>query len=157
MNNDNLEILGTEELIKKFTELTGREQTKAKNTALKKGSDILVKAARQSLRTVTKGYNRPNWWNGKTLESGIKYSKPSKDSDTAKVHILADFRLKFWELGTQLRRTKAGASRGVHKRHSFSNPLYRLRCQKLRTLWVGYFLSLLIRYGIRSNGEFRIR
>lgn len=94
MNNDNLELTGAEELIKKFTELTGREQTKAKNTALKKGSDILVKAARQSLRTVTKGYNRPNWWNGKTLESGIKYSR-QKDSDTAKVHIMGDFRLKF--------------------------------------------------------------
>ena len=59
MNNDNLELTGAEELVKKFTELTGREQTKAKNTALKKGSDILVKAARQSLRTVTKGYNIP--------------------------------------------------------------------------------------------------
>lgn len=121
MNNDNLELTGVDELVKKFTELTGREQTKAKNTALKKASDILVKAARQSLRTVTKGYNRPNWWNGKTLESGIKYSR-QKDSDTAKVHIMADFRLKFWELGTQLRRTKAGASRGVHKRHSFFQP-----------------------------------
>ena len=95
MNNDNLELTGVDELVKKFTELTGREQTKAKNTALKKGSDILVKAARQSLRTVTKGYNSPNWWNGRTLESGIKYSKPSRDSDTAKVHIMADFRLKF--------------------------------------------------------------
>ena len=42
MNNDNLELSGAEELIKKFTELTGREQTKAKNTALKKGSDILL-------------------------------------------------------------------------------------------------------------------
>lgn len=122
MINDNLELTGAQKLVKKFTELTGREQTKAKNTALRKGSDILVKAARQSLRTVTKGYNHPNYWNGKTLESGIKYSKPSKDSDTAKVHILGDFRLKFFELGTQLRRTKAGASRGVHKRHSFFQP-----------------------------------
>lgn len=121
MNNDNLELTGAEELVKRFSELTGREQTKAKNTALKKASDILVKAARQSLRTVTKGYNHPNYWNGKTLESGIKYSR-QKDSDTAKVHIMADFRLKFWELGTQLRRTKAGASRGVHKRHSFFQP-----------------------------------
>lgn len=121
MNNDNLELTGAEELVKKFTELTGREQIRAKNTALRKGSDILLKAARQSLRTVTKGYNHPNWWNGKTLESGIKYSR-QKDSDTAKVHILGDFRLKFWELGTQLRRTKAGASRGVHKRHSFFQP-----------------------------------
>lgn len=131
MNNDNLELTGAEELVKKFTELTGREQTKAKNTALKKGSDILVKAARQSLRQVTKGYNRPNWWNGKTLESGIKYSKPSRDSDTAKVHIMADFRLKFWELGTQLRRTKAGASRGVHKRHSFFQPTVQAKMSEV--------------------------
>ena len=122
MNNDNLEITGAEELVKKFTELTGREQTKAKNTTLKKASDLIVKAARQNLRTVTKGYNHPNYWNGKTLESGIKYSKPSKDSDTAKVHILGDFRLKFFELGTQFRKTKAGASRGVHKKHSFFQP-----------------------------------
>lgn len=130
MNNDNLELTGAEELVKKFTELTGREQTKAKNTALKKGSDILVKAARQSLRQVTKGYNRPNWWNGKTLESGIKYSR-QKDSDTAKVHILGDFRLKFFELGTQLRRTKAGASRGVHKRHSFFQPTVQAKMSEV--------------------------
>jgi len=130
MNNDNLELLGTEELVKKFTELTGREQIRAKNTTLKKASDILVKAARQSLRTVTKGYNRPNWWNGKTLESGIKYSR-QKDSDVAKVHILGDFRLKFFELGTQLRRTKAGASRGVHKRHSFFQPTVQAKMSEV--------------------------
>nr|DAJ67112.1 MAG TPA: hypothetical protein [Caudoviricetes sp.] len=55
MNNGNLELTGVDELVKKFTELTGREQTKAKNIALKKGSDILVKAARQSLRTGYQG------------------------------------------------------------------------------------------------------
>lgn len=132
MNNDNLELTGAEELVKKFTELTGREQTKAKNTALRKGSDILVKAARQSLRTVTKGYNHPNYWNGKTLESGIKYSR-QRDSDTAKVHILGDFRLKFFELGTQLRRTKAGASRGVHKRHSFFQPTVNSKMSEIES------------------------
>ena len=130
MNNDNLELTGVDELVKKFTELTGREQIRAKNTTLKKASDTLVKAARQSLRTVTKGYNRPNWWNGKTLESGIKYSR-QRDSDTAKVHILGDFRLKFFELGTQLRRTKAGASRGVHKRHSFFQPTVQAKMSEV--------------------------
>lgn len=35
MNNDNLELTGAEELRKKFTELTGREQTKAKKHCTK--------------------------------------------------------------------------------------------------------------------------
>lgn len=133
MSNENLEITGVDELVKKFSNLSGREQIKARNDALKKGSDILVKAAKQSLRQVTKSYNRPNWWNGKTLEQGIKYSKPKKDSDTAKVHIMADFRLKFWELGTQLRRTKAGASRGVHKKHSFFQPTVNSKMSEIES------------------------
>lgn len=139
MSNENLEITGVDELVKKFSNLTGREQIKAKNNALKKGSDILVKAAKQSLRRVTKSYNRPNWWNGKTLEQGIKYCKPSKDSDTAKVHIMADFRLKFWELGTQLRRTKQGYSRGVHKKHSFFQPTVNSKMSEIVDSMVSYF------------------
>lgn len=131
MNNDNLELTGAEELVKKFTELTGREQIKAKNTALKKASDILVKAARESLRSVTKKASSHNWWNGKTLESGIKYSRPSGDSDSAKVHIMGDFRLKFWELGTQIRRTKSGASRGVFKKHSFFQPALQAKMSEV--------------------------
>ena len=48
----------------------------------------------------------------KTLGSGIKL-KVDKKATEAKVHIMGDFRLKFFELGTTTRRLrKNGANRG---------------------------------------------
>lgn len=113
-----ISINGIEELTEKFAALTGKEQKKAKNTALKKAAQIIVKAAKQSLSTVTKHNRTPNYWNGKTLESGIKVGKIKDDSDL-KVHIMGDFRLKFFQAGTQLRKNKKGANRGAMKRTNF--------------------------------------
>ena len=118
MSNDTISLEGIEALTEKFAALTGKEQKKAKNTALKKAAQIIVKSAKQSLSTVTKHNRTPNYWNGKTLESGIKVGKIKDDSDL-KVHIMGDFRLKFFQAGTQLRKNKKGANRGAVKRTNF--------------------------------------
>lgn len=118
MSNDTISLEGIEALTEKFSQLNGKEQKKAKNTALKKAAQIIVKAAKQSLSTVTKHNRTPNYWNGKTLESGIKVGKIKDDSDL-KVHIMGDFRLKFFQSGTQLRKNKKGAVRGAMKRTNF--------------------------------------
>lgn len=118
MSNDTISLEGIEALTEKFSQLNGKEQKKAKNTALKKAAQIIVKAAKQSLSTVTKHNRTPNYWNGKTLESGIKVGKIKDDSDL-KVHIMGDFRLKFFQAGTQLRKNKKGANRGAMKRTNF--------------------------------------
>lgn len=118
MSNDTISLEGIEALTEKFAQLNGKEQKNAKNTALKKAAQIIVKAAKQSLSTVTKHNRTPNYWNGKTLESGIKVGKIKDDSDL-KVHIMGDFRLKFFQAGTQLRKTRVGAVRGAMKRTNF--------------------------------------
>ncbi len=91
-------------------------------TALKKGGQKLTSLTKQSLRSsLGTGARTPNRWNGKTMESGIKL-KADKDYCEVSVSILGDFRLKFFEKGTQLRRTRrTGANRGQIR------PLYFFR------------------------------
>ena len=79
-------------------------------TALKAGGDKLAGNTKMQLRSkLGTGATTPNRWNGKTMESGIKY-KADKDYCEVSVSIMGDFRLKFFEKGTkiiQTRRTKA--------------------------------------------------
>lgn len=114
-----ISINGIEELTEKFAALTGKEQKKAKNSALKKSAQVIVKAAKSNLRQVTKKAKSPNYWNGKSLESGIKVSKIRDNTDELKVHIFGDFRLKFFQSGTVIRKNKIGANRGAMKRTNF--------------------------------------
>lgn len=66
---------------------------------------------------IVKNPNARNRWNGKTFSSGIK-SKVNKEATEGKVHIMGDFRLKFFEMGTKTRykkRTKGRPSTGSIK------------------------------------------
>ena len=88
-------------------------QDKKYRNALRKAGRILQKETKTQLRSVVgKTINHKNRWDGKTLGSGIKL-KVDKKATEAKVHIMGDFRLKFFELGTTTRRLrKNGANRG---------------------------------------------
>ena len=94
----------TRSVLEMFAELDSRRQKQAHRSALRRGVNILVKEARKSLRTAVRKPNSKNWWNGKTLQSGIK-SSINKEVTEGKVHIMGDFRLKFFEMGTKRRRT----------------------------------------------------
>ena len=94
----------TRSVLKMFAELDSKRQKQAHRSALRRGVNILVKEARKSLRTAVRKPNSKNWWNGKTLQSGIK-SSINKEVTEGKVHIMGDFRLKFFEMGTKRRRT----------------------------------------------------
>ena len=98
-----------EKVLLMFSELDSKRQKKAHRNALRKGTNILVREARKSLKTAVKKSNSKNWWNGKTLQSGIK-SSINREVTEGKVHIMGDFRLKFFEMGTKLRKT-SGANR----------------------------------------------
>ena len=100
-----------EKVLLMFSELDSKRQKKAHRNALRKGTNILVREARKSLKTAVKKPNSKNWWNGKTLQSGIK-SSINKEVTEGKVHIMGDFRLKLFELGTKLRKT-SGANRAL--------------------------------------------
>ena len=95
-----------------FANLSLKNQTKAHREALKKGSSILVTAARRNLRkefgtTATKKASKT----GKSLQSGIRYWV-GKQGNFAKVHIMGDFRLKWFEKGTASRNTEKKFNRG---------------------------------------------
>lgn len=103
-----------------FGKLTGKEQKKVIRTATREAAQKLTKETKAMFKTVTKKYNSRNWWNGKTLQSGIKYV--SDKNISYKVHIMGDFRLKFFEMGTKQRYTRKGHYRGIFKQKSFFDP-----------------------------------
>ena len=117
----------TRSVLEMFAELDSRRQKQAHSSALRRGVNILVKEARKSLRTAVRKPNSKNWWNGKTLQSGIK-SSINKEVTEGKVHIMGDFRLKFFEMGTKLRKT-SGANRasvrGKIPKYRQHKPSYR--------------------------------
>lgn len=90
------------QVLQLFAELDSKRQKKVHRDALRKATGILVKEARKNFRTVVKKPNSRNKWNGKTFSSGIK-SSINREVTEGKVHILGDFRLKFFELGTKVR------------------------------------------------------
>lgn len=108
------------DVLRRFANLNGREQKKVYKMALRKASSILVKETKQQLKTVVgRKINSRNSWNGKTLGSGIKISV-ADDASEAKIHILGDFRLKFFEKGTATRTLRrGGANRGAMRAHYF--------------------------------------
>lgn len=90
-----------------FSRLTSREQDKAFKQTLRKAGNILVKATRNQLKRVVRNSNKRSVKYGKSLQSGVKCKLVKENgANVAKVHIMGDFRLKFFEKGTTLRRTK---------------------------------------------------
>lgn len=104
-----------------FANLTSKQQRRVYRNALRRGANILVGETKRQLRqTLGRAVSSKNWWNGKTLISGIKSNANEKE---AKVHIMGDFRLKFFELGTRVRRTTGSNTASVKGR----NPIRRQR------------------------------
>lgn len=103
------------EVLKLFAELNTNQQRRAYRNALRRAANILVKETRNQLKSkLGRKANSKNWWNNKTLASGIK-SNADKEGKEAKVHIMGDFRLKFFEMGTKQRKTtgrNTGSVRG---------------------------------------------
>lgn len=103
-----------------FQSLDAESRKKVLLTALKAGGDKLANNTKIQLRSkLGVGATTPNRWNGKTMESGIKY-KADKDYCEVSVSIMGDFRLKFFEKGTKLRQTRrTKANRGSIKALNF--------------------------------------
>lgn len=107
------------EVLRLFADLDGKRQKKVHRDALRSATGMLVKEARRNFRTAVRKPNARNSWNGKTFSSGIK-SSVDREATEGKVHIMGDFRLKFFELGTRERRKrKSGARTGRIAAHYF--------------------------------------
>lgn len=116
-------VIDTTGVNKLFNTLTGKQQKKVVRTATRKAAQKLTKETKLKFRNIvgSKVANSRNWWNGKSLISGIKYVSDKRVS--YKVHIMGDFRLKFWEMGTVGRYTKKKRLyRGIIKKNPFLEP-----------------------------------
>ena len=95
-----------------FAELEPRRRKQAFRATMSKASNILVRETRKTLGEVVADPKAVNWWNGKKLQDGIKRSV-ARDAKSAKVHLLGDFRLKFFEMSTKDRYTKSSSRTGT--------------------------------------------
>ena len=121
------------QVLEMFSRLSNKKMKKVHMQALRKAAKVIQKEAKIELRKATAAYrsNKSNLKNGwhlkkkndgtisaKSLQDGIRVSV-SKDAGSSKVHILGDFRLKWFEKGTNNRQTKKGYSRGAMKSTHF--------------------------------------
>lgn len=117
-----------------FADLTSRQQRQVYRSALRKGAGILVGETKRQLRqTLGRAASSRNWWNGKTLISGIK-ANADRNGEEAKVHIMGDFRLKFFEMGTRVRRTTGSNTASVRGR----NPIEGREQQPIEVVLMQY-------------------
>lgn len=126
-----------------FRRLDTKNQRKVSRKALRSAGNKLKNQAVKNLQTVTghsvrktTTYTRAN---GKTvkhsLAKGIKVSV--KDENTAKVHIMGDYRLKWLEMNTQVRKTRGvrGKGKKIPLRRSSNRGRARSEENQIRLLW----------------------
>ena len=150
MNN-----VDAKQVLQMFAALDSKKQRKAHRTALRKATGILVRETRKNFRKVVRKPNSRNRWNGKTFSSGIK-SSINKEVTEGKVHILGDFRLKFFEQGTKTRykkRTKGRPSTGAIKATYFFR-----KAREAKESEISNSMNNIITQSIlKVNGQFKGR
>ena len=105
-----------DDVLKVFASLGVSEMQGIHKKALKASANVLVKEARVKLAGVTPRHA--------SMQKGIR-SYVSKNVDFAKVHIMGDFRLKFFEMGAgwkSPRITRKGQDRGIMEARPFFSP-----------------------------------
>ncbi len=111
------------DVIKALANLSFRQMNKAYKTGMKKALDPILKQTKINLRksdikNVSKPYVSKK--TGKRYPSMLQGVKTSvyvgnTDDSFGKVHIMKEFRLKWFEMGTTLRKTSKGYDRGEIK------------------------------------------
>lgn len=112
-------IVDDKKVLEAFGRLSDKQMNKAYRQALKKAIEPISKQAKSNLRksgikNVSKKYVGKNGRTYGSMVSGIKTSVDVRNpgEEWSKVHIMGDFRLKWFEKGTQLRKTNKGWNRG---------------------------------------------
>ena len=107
------------EVIQALARMSFKQMNKAYRNGMKKALDPILKQTKVNLRTsgirnVNKPYIGKNGKKYKSMLQGVKtsvYMGNTEDS-YGKVHIMGEFRLKWFEKGTNLRQTRKGWDRG---------------------------------------------
>lgn len=112
-------LKGDKELIAILRKMSYKDMQRAYKKALTESVKPLVNEVKKALRRsnikhVNKPYVGKNGRTYKSMLQGVKSSVDVRDAkdNYAKVHILGEFRLKWFEMGTSLRRTSRKGDRG---------------------------------------------
>lgn len=128
MSNPKVEftLKGDTELRKILRKMKYKDMQKAYKKALQEAVKPIQNEAKKSLRrsgikNVNKPYIGKNGKQYKSMIQGIRTSVDvrKEDNNYAKVHIMGEFRLKWFEKGTSLRRTASKGSRGSIRAYRF--------------------------------------
>ena len=118
MTNGDIRV-DDKEVIKALANLSFKSMNKAYRQGMKKSLDPILKQTKVNLRSsgikhVNKPYIGKNGKKYKSMLQGVKSSVYMGDTEDSwgKVHIMSEFRLKFFEKGTNERHTRKGWKRG---------------------------------------------
>lgn len=110
------------EVIQALARMSFKSMNKAYRQGMKKALDPILKQTKVNLRSsgikhVNKPYIGKNGKKYKSMMQGIKTSIYMGDTEDSygKIHLLGEFRLKFFEMGTKERHTRKGWKRGSIK------------------------------------------
>lgn len=114
--------VNTADVVAMFQDLYPSKQKAVYRTALRKGADVLIKNTRENLKGAVSGSiykKRPN--QKYSMAGGVRRSGTDRDATFISVHIMGNYKLKWFEKGTTNRYTlnrngrrkyKAGVYRG---------------------------------------------
>lgn len=131
------------EVIKALSNLSFKQMNKAYRNGMKKSLDPILKQTKQNLRNSgIRNVNKPyiSKKNGKKYISMLQGVKTSvyigKTEDSyGKVHIMKEFRLKWFEKGTTLRKTAKGWNRGeIRPKWFFASAVRQRQNEAVNTL-----------------------
>ena len=110
------------EVIQALSRLSFKQMNKAYREGMKKSLDPILKQTKINLRksgikNVNKPYIAKNGKKYPSMIQGVKTSVYVGDTEDSygKVHIMKEFRLKWFEKGTSIRKTSKGWNRGSIK------------------------------------------
>ena len=122
MNGENGVKVDDREVIKALSRLSFKQMNKAYKEGMKKALDPILKQTKINLRksgikNVNKPYIAKNGKKYPSMIQGVKTSVYVGDTEDSygKVHIMKEFRLKWFEKGTSIRKTSKGWNRGSIK------------------------------------------
>ena len=114
MNNSDFTI-NADEVLKMFSEFDARKRKSVYRSAINRGLGIVKKQASANLKSVidSSKFNQIDKY-GNSFKKGIK-TKVYKDAKGGVIHIMSNFKVKFFELGTKSRRTKTWRGKALKK------------------------------------------
>ena len=142
MNGENGVKVDDREVIKALSRLSFKQMNKAYKEGMKKALDPILKQTKINLRNsgirnVSKPYTGKNGKKYPSMIQGVKTSVYIGDTEDSygKVHIMKEFRLKWFEKGTQLRKTSKGWNRGsIKPKWFFANAVSQMSKQAAESL-----------------------